>query len=286
MKPFHTLLPLGIFVSACLLGSGTSCSSHSHGSADSTQTSSTLELALDSVVVRDTLYDQQATRSGSAVAVDLVFRYPSGDSTLVPLFTRAFFGDEFQSTSPRETMTRFVEKIREEYLFGALEGEEGFSKDELTSMQSTFAMENKVSYTDSLVVSIEKTESNYFYGAAHGIEGISYHNIDRRRHSLISEGDLFIEGYTLPLSKILQRCILRDYKVKTIEDLLNETSIDASEMPPNNNFAITRDGLIYYFNPYEIAPYVAGIIQVRVPYEELRLILRPGSLLYAYLPAN
>ena len=57
-------------------------------------------------------------------------------------------------------------------------------------------------------------------------------------------------------------------------------------MPPNNNFAITRDGLIYYFNPYEIAPYVAGIIQVRVPYEELRLILRPGSLLYAYLPAN
>lgn len=286
MKLFHTLLPLGIFISACLLGIGTSCSSRSHGSTDSTQTFSSLELALDSVVVRDTLYDQQATRSGSAVAVDLVFRYPSEDSTLVPLFTRVFFGDEFQSTSPRETMTRFVQKIREEYLFGALEGEEGFSKEELGSMQSTFAMENKVSYTDWLVVSIEKDESTYSYGAAHGMGGIAYYNIDRRRHSLINEGDLFIEGYTSPLSKILQRCILRDYQAKTIEDLFNETGIDASEMPPNNNFAITRDGLIYYFNPYEIAPYAAGVIQVRIPYEELRPILRPGSLLYAYLPAN
>ena len=29
MKPFHTLLPLGILISACLLESGISCSSHS-----------------------------------------------------------------------------------------------------------------------------------------------------------------------------------------------------------------------------------------------------------------
>ena len=47
------------------------------------------------------------------------------------------------------------------------------------------------------------------------------------------------------------------------------------------DFYFTTTGLTFFFAPYEIAPYSAGVITVEVPYEEL-----PGLLYDGYFPAE
>ncbi len=47
------------------------------------------------------------------------------------------------------------------------------------------------------------------------------------------------------------------------------------------NWYFTSTGLCFYFSPYEIAPYAAGIISVEIPYSDL-----PGILGDAYFPAE
>jgi len=44
------------------------------------------------------------------------------------------------------------------------------------------------------------------------------------------------------------------------------------------NIALGRQGMIFYYNPYEIAAYAVGPIEVVVPYEKLNGLLRKGLL--------
>ena len=38
------------------------------------------------------------------------------------------------------------------------------------------------------------------------------------------------------------------------------------------NFAFDKNNLILFFNPYDVAPYVAGSFVVKIPYEKLEKI--------------
>lgn len=44
------------------------------------------------------------------------------------------------------------------------------------------------------------------------------------------------------------------------------------------NYIFTRKGILFYYNPYEIAPYVKGVIQFVIPYEELEGLVRKESV--------
>jgi hypothetical protein len=40
-----------------------------------------------------------------------------------------------------------------------------------------------------------------------------------------------------------------------------------------SNYALTSKGVLFYYNPYEIAPYARGVIQFVVPYSELKSLI-------------
>lgn len=291
MKRIYTLSFLLVLLSGLLASGLSSChsSKKQQEQADSTQLQPELAPApapfpMDSILVRDTLYSNELAKSGEKLALDLTFRFPKGDSLLQPLFNYAFFGDHLQQLAPKEAMQKFIQLARQEYFGGdeavAYEGDE--SSDGIYEL----AISNEISYADSLVLTITKDFSNYNAGAAHGMYATTFTNVDRRTKTLVNEDDLFVEAFGSQLSEILRRCILRDYKCASVSELQQKEGIDASEMAPNDNFSFDPQGLVYCFNPYEIAPYAVGRVYVHIPYEELRPILRPGSLIFSYLPAN
>jgi hypothetical protein len=47
----------------------------------------------------------------------------------------------------------------------------------------------------------------------------------------------------------------------------------------NNNFAITKDGLIFFYNSYEIAPSAAGPAELELGYEEIKHLMRKDGVL-------
>jgi hypothetical protein len=45
------------------------------------------------------------------------------------------------------------------------------------------------------------------------------------------------------------------------------------------NYVFTRDGILFYYNPYEIAAYARGAIQFTIPYSELEGIVKKQEIL-------
>ena len=52
---------------------------------------------------------------------------------------------------------------------------------------------------------------------------------------------------------------------------------DVFTMTPN--FAITKSGLKFLYNPYEVAPYALGQQEIIIPYRDLEALIKPNGLL-------
>lgn len=285
MKKIYSLASLLLFLGLFLcLGSYGCTSTGGKGTADSTslQTLWSNPAQWDSIDISETYFDFPQTKTGSSVDVTIHFLYPKSDTTLQQLFCKTFFGEDYARLLPSEAMKRYIEEVKSEYLFGA--DSLGFTPDELATMKSELSLENKIFYSDSLVLSIQKNLYTYSAGAAHGLHGTGYYNIDLQGKGILSEGDLFVDGYVPELTKIIQSHLLKTYGKQTAQELEESEGIYVSDLTPNDNFAIGAKGLTYCYNPYEIAPYAMGIIEIFIPYEALTNILRPGSILHHYIP--
>lgn len=102
-----------------------------------------------------------------------------------------------------------------------------------------------------------------FYGGAHGMQSVSFINLDLQQNKLISLSDIISMG-TSEIQKLLEKQFRKDFGLKSNESLekyLFEAKISISE-----NFRFDRTGIYFVYNPYEIAPYALGKIEIFIPY--------------------
>ncbi len=121
-----------------------------------------------------------------------------------------------------------------------------------------------------------------FMGGAHGLNTINYFNFNLKNGKQITESDLFMKNSTKKLTELIKKRIveqsLEDESLEPIKNL-EKTDFWTDAIKPNGNFYITDESLNYVFNPYEIGPYYLGITEVRLPYERLKSILKPNSII-------
>ncbi len=107
------------------------------------------------------------------------------------------------------------------------------------------------SESDSLVTFISDLEE--YTGGAHGNKAIFYHNLHRTSGEKLALNDLY------------------DADEQTLIGNMLSASIDSTRVLfspnfyPNNNFILSKDSITFLFNPYEIAPYSEGVIQLTLP---------------------
>jgi hypothetical protein len=72
-------------------------------------------------------------------------------------------------------------------------------------------------------------------------------------------------------------------KVKELkpEDNLEEAGFwfKGNKFSFNENFGIRNEGLVFYFNSYEIAPYAMGPTEIMIPYSEIKNLVKQDGLL-------
>ena len=78
--------------------------------------------------------------------------------------------------------------------------------------------------------------------------------------TILSLSDLMKPGYEAPLAEMVRN--------KLAEDSV-ELLVDPKEIELPQSFAITTDGILFSFNPYQIAPYSEGIIKVELSLDEI-----------------
>ncbi|MBY0435996.1 MAG: DUF3298 and DUF4163 domain-containing protein [Cyclobacteriaceae bacterium] len=123
--------------------------------------------------------------------------------------------------------------------------------------------------TDSLI-SLQMDEYS-FAGGAHPNSNITFINFRPATGATVTLDDIFKEGSLDALTRIGEEVFRKEH------DLADTTSLEASGFwfendvfVLNDNYGFTPEGIIFYFNSYEVAPYAMGPTKVFIPTERLR----------------
>ncbi len=127
-----------------------------------------------------------------------------------------------------------------------------------------------VGVTADTLISLSVTEE-YYTGGAHGGYGKYFINLRPSTGETFTLANYFKPGFEQPVTKIAEGVFRR---VRELADTASLTE-NMFEFPDgqfvlNKNYGFTKEGVVFYYNNYEIASYAAGPTEVVVPYEALK----------------
>ena len=250
------------------------------------------KIEFDSIVVKQQIPLLQGNDTTLPFAdVEISFTYPvkfrnaESLARLQQIFLGTFFGEmSYDSLTPREATERYMEEYttRYESLSNSYYEDKARLEGEMPLWYwYSMSNSNKILFRSDSLLSYAVEYSDY-EGGAHGSYRILYTCIDLNELNTISEEDLFMPDYYKPLTeKIIQR-LMDQYDAIEPDSLLMRGFFTIEDIVPNKNFWLNEEGIHYTYNQYEIAPYSMGVIDVTVPYADLRDILLPDAIISDY----
>jgi hypothetical protein len=118
-----------------------------------------------------------------------------------------------------------------------------------------------VDYEHYVVV---KRVVEYYDGGAHGMFGTDYHVFDRNAARFVTLADVVDEARLSGLRLAVLDELRKKFELREDEHL-TDAGFFADDLELTENFFLSADGIGFHWNPYELAPYVFGEIEVVVP---------------------
>ena len=122
-----------------------------------------------------------------------------------------------------------------------------------------------------------------YTGGAHGMYGELYFNYDAKTAHEILLLSLFSPDELKKLNVLGEQIFRKQEKLKEDEDLKEAGYFFDNGFSLTPNFLIAKDGLYFYYAPYEIGPYALGAINLFIPYSKIKELLPEHKKLYYYL---
>jgi len=129
------------------------------------------------------------------------------------------------------------------------------------------------------------TFSEYAYlGGAHPNSYTLFTILDLNNGNKITLEDIFIEGYKPILNKIAEEEFRKLKELGKHEDL-DEAGFwfDDNRFSINDNFALSDDGLTFYYNNYEITAYAYGPTELIIPLAKISNLIKEGGVLAEFM---
>lgn len=133
--------------------------------------------------------------------------------------------------------------------------------------------------TDNRVMSLLKVDS-YYLGGVHPGSNATALNFDTATGEQIFLRDILVseDAVSELETKILEELANRESEAAFLFEGYAQTVADHLRGVTAENWYLTRDGICFSFDPYDIAPYAAGYITVEFTYEEVSELLNPQYL--------
>lgn len=139
----------------------------------------------------------------------------------------------------------------------------------------------KVDKVSSSLITLSTDNYWFGHGAAHGNYGVSYdHFIIAEKRALVASDVFKGKGWESKFAKLVIK------KAKT--DLADEWQGDDSNgdltksIADPSHWVFADDGLTVVFNPYEVASYARGEVDVTVPWDQLTDLVTDNAQNYSY----
>lgn len=141
--------------------------------------------------------------------------------------------------------------------------------------------EVEVSFASDHLATLNIRESGYT-GGAHPFSGQRYAVFDVNTGQQLTLKDLLVAGYEEPLNAAGEQAFRRERGLGANASLDEAGFWFANDLfKVNTNVGVLRNGLVFNFNPYEVAPYAMGPTEFTVAYDAINELIPDGSLLAA-----
>ena len=245
-------------------------------------------LEFDSIQVNETAHLFGDTAKPACNLI-LNFAYASQSSdvrlkdSLNTFFLSACFGDKYMAMTPEEAVKKYTEKYVGDYrndLEPMYKKDEEDKQDEqsIGAWYSYYkGIESHVQLCNTLMLTY-RIDYNEYTGGAHGIYMSTFLNLDLRTLAPIRLDDLFVNDYKEQLTDLLWNQLMADNKVATRQELEDMGYVTTGDLTPTENFYLSKDGITFYYNVYDIAPYVMGPVKITLPYEMMQHLLSDETM--------
>lgn len=105
-----------------------------------------------------------------------------------------------------------------------------------------------------------------FSGGAHGYSNVFFKNFDLKKNKSVELNDIFNNVSEIDWNEILMNHFDNDEQ----KDMLL-----VDKIPVNDNFYFDQKEITFIYNHYEITAYAAGVIEISIPFSELKSYLKP-----------
>lgn len=123
-------------------------------------------------------------------------------------------------------------------------------------------------YNENGIISITLLAQEYS-GGAHGNELLTTLNYNLERKEVITPSVIFSNPHSEGLSTLILQSLMKEFDVTEPEQLELLGVFNYEEIEVTNNFYFTPNGIAFYYNPYELAAYAVGAIELIIPYSDL-----------------
>ena len=194
---------------------------------------------------------------------------------------REFLGDDYATLEP----VAAVDSFRNAYLADYRNEVGAIFEKERANASSEEEIPAWFSQTYSLVTFVEEGQggvinatANYFVdmGGAHPHQWSQWLNFDFVTGRILEKDEVFHLEASADIEAMLLNKLIRmqaeehpDMQVNSLEDLQNMGFLQHTNMFIPDNFLLSKRGMLFLFNRYDIAPYSAGEIVIEVPYGEI-----------------
>lgn len=122
--------------------------------------------------------------------------------------------------------------------------------------------------------------SDYCAGAAHPMGGMWTLNYDIERNRHLTLGDILRTDRQAEINRIYCAVVNEWIAENDLQDYNSEPYSDQLNFDNRGGWYIDQDGIVFIFNPYEIAPYAFGIAEITLPVRKYKHLFRPEVLKY------
>ena len=199
---------------------------------------------------------------------------PNGNplkDTLDYFITQFLINNKEPISSPKSLLDKISSEFFESY-FTATEGIVDISTSASLNWEKNLSMD--IRHNENNVVSIE-FEKYAYTGGAHGISITEYAVCDLVKNKKLSLNDFFKENAKIEIDNILDSK-LRKLNGLNQDESLREAGFFIDKVEWSDNFFINNQGIGFFYNVYEIAPYASGTTELFIPFIEIEALLNPN----------
>jgi hypothetical protein len=125
---------------------------------------------------------------------------------------------------------------------------------------------------------------NTYLGGAHPNSYTVFTVLDLNSGNKITLEDIFIADYEPILNKVAEEEFRKLKELEEYEDL-DEAGFwfDDNKFSINDNFALSDEGLTFYYNNYEITAYAYGPTELIIPLAKISQLIKDGGILAEFM---